>query len=51
MIFCYCPQHFFRLIEGQQSTVEKFPVVGLEPLTLELQGQRLHHSSTELLTL
>ena len=21
IIFCYCPKNFFRLIEGQQSTV------------------------------
>jgi hypothetical protein len=26
---------------------EKSPALGLEPLTLGIQGQRLHHSSTE----
>ena len=25
IIFCYCPKHCFRLIEGQQSTVEDYP--------------------------
>ena len=24
MIFCYCPKHFFRLIEGQQSAKGAF---------------------------
>jgi hypothetical protein len=26
---------------------EKSPALGLEPLTLGIQGQRLHHSTTE----
>ncbi len=30
---------------------EKSPALGLEPLTLGIQGQRLHHSSTEPLSL
>merc|ERR1712051_203077 len=49
IIFCYCPKHCFRLIEGQQYLCwsEKSPAVRLEPPTLGIQGRHLHLSSTE----